>query len=244
MGRFMFTTVTFVSYQKIPFDITVCLLSSCSAHGVLLSFLYVFCFSSNLLLFYFCLIQSYWVSKVLYCLPLVCSKSKMTQKKRSCHGYRILFQQIFLLLGSAYYFFTTFFMIIFDVNVAYSSRWGYSLINTFKFKKKKLSIDQIGWVPTRNTYSFPYSYAHTEPTRIYICTYVCIIMYMYLFSLICIYMYTHVYMFIPIAVPIFSCCTGFHDPLKEVFRHLEMLARWSPKSGVRAHGKCQCKQRR
>ena len=34
-----------------------------------------------------------------------------------------------------------------------------------------VSIDQIVWVTTRNTYPFPYSYAHTEPTRIYI--YVC-----------------------------------------------------------------------
>jgi len=53
MVRFMFTTVTFVSYQKNPFDIIVCLLSSCSASGLLLSCLYVFCFSSSLLIFYF-----------------------------------------------------------------------------------------------------------------------------------------------------------------------------------------------
>jgi len=49
----MFTTVTFVSSPKNPFDITVCLLSSCSASSLLLSCLYVVVFSSSFLLFYF-----------------------------------------------------------------------------------------------------------------------------------------------------------------------------------------------
>jgi len=44
MVRFIFTTVTFVSNQKNPFDITVCLLSACFASGLLLSCLYVFLF--------------------------------------------------------------------------------------------------------------------------------------------------------------------------------------------------------
>ena len=110
----------------------------------------------------------------------------------------------------------------FDFNVSYSSCWSYSLINTLKLKKKLMIVlgvnrSKIVWVLTRNTYPFPNSYAHTEPTRMYsetgaprewfrgltdedtalLSEQVCIIMYMYLFCLICIYMYTHVYMFIP-----------------------------------------------
>jgi len=53
--------VTFVSYQKNPLDITVCLLSSCNC-----SFFFQFT-----IVVFFCLIQSYWVSKIRYCLPLV-----------------------------------------------------------------------------------------------------------------------------------------------------------------------------
>jgi len=55
--------VTFVSYQKNLFDITVCFL---------LSFICSFFFQFTTVLF-FCLMQSYWDSKVRYCLPLVCS---------------------------------------------------------------------------------------------------------------------------------------------------------------------------
>jgi len=72
--------------------------------------------------------------------------------------------------------------------------WSFYNFSTIIFDVNR-SIDQIGWVPTRNTYSFHHT--HTLNLHVYIYTYVCIIMYMYLISLICIHMYTHVYMLIP-----------------------------------------------
>jgi len=101
--------------------------------------------------------------QVRYCSPLVCS---CTHNKTIHVTANLLHQQIFLLLRTACDIFTTF--------------WWLFLV----------SIGQkIVWVPTRNTYPFPYSYAHTEPTRIYIDVY----MYQNVHELILSDMYIHVY---------------------------------------------------
>jgi hypothetical protein len=119
---------------------------------------------------FFCLIQSYWVSKVRYCLPLVCS---CTHNKTIHVTANLLHQQIFLLLRTACYIFTTF--------------WWLFLV----------SIGQKLCEYWLATHTLSPTHTHTLNPHVYILTYVCIIMYMYLFCLICIYMYTHVYMFIP-----------------------------------------------
>jgi len=63
--------------------------------------------------------------------------------------------------------------------------------------------DQIVWVTTRNTYPFPYSYAHTEPTRIHI--YVC--MYHNVHILILSDMYIHVHTCVHVHTNVVFICT-------------------------------------
>jgi len=73
------------------------------------------CPPSNSLIFG--LIQSYWVSKVRYCLPLVCSYSKMTPKKRSTSRLtNSITPTVFLFTGIRFWFFYSFFMKAFDFN--------------------------------------------------------------------------------------------------------------------------------
>jgi hypothetical protein len=93
--------------------------------------------------------------------------------KRSMSRLILLHQQIFLLLRTACYIFTTF--------------WWLFLVSI----GQKLCECRLATHPLSPTHT------HTLNPHVYILTYVCIIMYMYLFCLICIYMYTHVYMFIP-----------------------------------------------
>jgi len=180
MVRFMFTTVMFASYQKNILDMTVCLLSSCSASGLLLSCLYVFCFSSSLLLFDF-LFDTVILSRqgsLLFakCVPI---PTWHKQKRSTSQLTSPIIPTDFSLLGSAYYFFTAF-------------SWLFLM-----------SIDQSGWAPTRNTNTLPYSYAHTEPKSIYV--YVCV--YHSVHVLILSGMYIHVYTCVHVHTYVVFICT-------------------------------------
>jgi len=158
----------------------VCLLSVCSASGLLLSSLYVLCFSSSLLLFNF-LFDTVILSQQgsLLFTTLVFLFQHDTKKRSMSWLTNPITPTDFFITGICLWFFTTFSLLFL------------------------MSIDQIRWVPTRNTYSFPYSYAHTEPTYIYI--YVC--MYHNIHVLILFDMYRHVHTCVYVHTYVVFICT-------------------------------------
>jgi hypothetical protein len=182
MVRFLFTTVTVF---HVPLLVYYCHVSSCFASGLLLSqvrFMFTTChvgilsrkslfinmylvFFSSLRLCYFFVWYSHIESArfvIVYhsCVPIHKTKRSMSRLTNP------ITPTDFFITENCLLYFYNFLMIVLGVN-----------------RSKNV------WVPTRNTYPFPYSYAHTEPTRIYID--VC--MYHNVHVLILSGMYIHVY---------------------------------------------------
>jgi len=121
MVRFIFTTVTFVSYQKIP---STSWSVFCQHDTLVVYYCYVCIFFDCLPVYYsfiLCLIQSYWVSKVRYCLQLVCTYSNMTQKKKFMSRLtNPITPTDFFITGIRILFVENLFIIVFGVN---KSNW-------------------------------------------------------------------------------------------------------------------------
>jgi hypothetical protein len=164
MLRFRFTTVTgplhvYYMSRSYPIKKIPLILLSVFYHHVSVLF------SSSLLLFYFFVWYSHIESArfvIVYhsCVPIHKTKRSMSRLTNP------ITPTDFFITENCLLYFYNFLVIVLGVNRS-----------------------KIVWVPTRNTYPFPYSYAHTEPTRIYID--VC--MYHNVHVLILSDMYIHVY---------------------------------------------------